>query len=169
MWSLLTRRSQVLILVTITTVCLVGIQAASELWAGVTLSLFKSISIVATAIGSVFVLIANSVWRWIWKKFPILNSTVFPDLNGQWEGSFQSTWLNPVSGHPLGPISSKVTIRQNILSISVKQRTAESTSWSTQLIASANAEADIYRIWYSYSNKVAAAISHRSCDHDGVA
>lgn len=37
------------------------------------------------------------------------------------------------------------------------------------MIAEADADADRYRLWYSYSNKPKAAVSHRSCDHDGIA
>lgn len=33
-----------------------------------------------------------SGWRIIWRKFPILNKLLFPDLNGIWLGSSDSNW-----------------------------------------------------------------------------
>ncbi|HLO77907.1 MAG TPA: hypothetical protein VK196_15740 [Magnetospirillum sp.] len=25
------------------------------------------------------------LWRWFWRRFPLLNRLVFPDLNGEWD------------------------------------------------------------------------------------
>lgn len=33
-----------------------------------------------------------ALWRWVWRIFPILNETLFPDLNGTWVGKGQSNW-----------------------------------------------------------------------------
>lgn len=33
---------------------------------------------------------AWSPWRWLWRKCPILNSALFPDLNGVWVGTTRS-------------------------------------------------------------------------------
>ena len=169
MWSLITRKSQVLILVAITAILLFGLQAASEWWTGASPSLFKFVSLVATIIGTIFVIAANSIWRWIWKKFPILNKLLFPDLNGQWEGELQTTWVDPVSKNVPGPISTTVTIRQSFFTIHVRQRTKESPSGSTRVFPEADSDADIYRLWYAYSNKPIAAVAERSSNHDGVA
>lgn len=169
MWALISRRWQVMILVGLTALLLLGLQAASEWWTGNRPSLLKSVSLVASIIGSVLVVMANLIWRGIWRAVPILNRVFFPDLNGKWEGSLQTTWVDPVTNQVPPPIATKVTIRQGILSITVKQRTDESDSWATRVIAEADADADRYRLWYSYSNKPKAAVSHRSCDHDGIA
>jgi hypothetical protein len=169
MWSLLARRTQVIILVVLTTVLLLGLQAASEWWTGATPSLLKFISLVATLISTVAVLAANWTWRAIWRKLPFLNRVFFPDLNGVWEGWLQTTWEDPETKQVPGPIPSRVTIRQGVLAINVRQKTGESASWSTRVIPEADPDADRYRLWYSYSNKPNAAVSHRSCDHDGIA
>jgi hypothetical protein len=127
------------------------------------------VSFVATVIGSIIVIAANWAWRWVWQKFPALNRVFFPDLNGVWEGVLVSTWVDPKTGQTPAPIPAEVLIRQSVLSISIKQKTGESVSWSTRVIPEAEPEADRYRFWYSYSNKPKAAVSHRSCSHDGVA
>lgn len=169
MWALISRRWQVMILVGLTALLLLGIQAASEWWTGTRPSLLKSVSLVSSIIGSLLVVGANLIWRRVWRVLPVLNRVFFPDLNGKWEGTLQTTWVDPDTSQVPPPIATKVTIRQGILSISVKQRTEESDSWATRVIAEANSDADRYRLWYSYSNKPKAAVSHRSCDHDGVA
>nr|WP_314469811.1 hypothetical protein [uncultured Sphingomonas sp.] len=169
MWALISRRTQVMVLVGLTAFLLLGVQATIELWTGTQPSLFKVVSLVATIVGTVLVIVANWVWRWVWAALPFLNRTFFPDLNGEWEGLLITTWIDPATGQVPPPIMTNVTIRQGILSISVRQKTKESTSWSTRVIAEADVDADTYRIWYSYSNKPKASVSHRSCDHDGVA
>jgi hypothetical protein len=168
MWVLLTRRTQVMLLVAFTTALLLGFQAASEWWTGSTPSLLKFISLVATIISTAMVVLANWIWRWLWRQAPFLNRVFFPDLNGVWEGSLQTTWRDDKGNIP-GPISTRVTIRQGVLSINIKQKTQESISWSTRVIPEADPDADRFRLWYSYSNKPNAAVSHRSCDHDGIA
>jgi hypothetical protein len=60
-------------------------------------------------------------------------------------------------------------IRQGLLFISVKMRTAESSSHSTRSLPEADREAQRFRVWYSYENRPDAAFSHRSSRHDGVA
>lgn len=126
MWALISRRWQVMILVGITALLLLGLQAASEWWTGTSLSLLKFVSLVASIIGSVLALFVNLIWRRIWQALPILNRVFFPDLNGKWEGSLQTTWVDPTTNEVPAPIATRVTIRQGILSISVKQRTEES-------------------------------------------
>lgn len=169
MWGVLNRRTQVLILVALTACLLLGIQAAEQWWTGERPPLLKAVSFVATIVGSVMIFVANKTWRWAWRKAPFLNQAVFPDLNGKWTGTFQTTWVDPDTGTVSGPIDTEITIRQGILAISVRQRTGESNSWSNRVLLEADPEADRYRIWYSYTNKPKAAVSHRSSDHDGIA
>lgn len=169
MWALISRRWQLMILVGLTTLLLLGLQGASEWWTGTRPSLLKFVSLVATIIGTFFVVIANFIWRRLWRALPILSRMFFPDLNGTWEGFLQTTWVDPATNEVPPPIATTVTIRQSILSISVKQRTEESVSWATRVIPEADTDADRYRLWYSYSNKPKAAVSHRSSDHDGIA
>src|SRR5690554_6322178 len=34
----------------------------------------------------------GSAWRRLWRRFPILNEKLFPDLNGVWIGTTSSNW-----------------------------------------------------------------------------
>lgn len=34
----------------------------------------------------------NAPWRMLWRRFPVLNQWVFPDLNGLWLGETRSNW-----------------------------------------------------------------------------
>lgn len=38
------------------------------------------------------VILWNPIWRWLWRKVPLLNEKVFPDLNGTWDVELQSNW-----------------------------------------------------------------------------
>jgi len=47
-------------------------------------------------IGGITFLVGSSYywapWRILWRKFPILNKVIFPDLNGVWVGNTKSNW-----------------------------------------------------------------------------
>jgi len=72
MWSLLGKKSQV------TIILVTGLLAAWTIDAGYALALqrdpgvIKLLSLVATAVGTVLVVIAESCWRWVWRRAPIL-------------------------------------------------------------------------------------------------
>lgn len=169
MWALLQRKTQILVLVAMTVVTLLGVQGVSELWMGELPPLGRLISMIAFVIGTGALAFANWGWRWLWRKFPILNKVFFPDLNGTWEGTLKSTWIDPKTEKGIAPIPSRLVIRQGILHFSIKQQTGESKSWSTHVIPEADPDADRYRIWYGYTNKPKMEFSHRSNDHDGIA
>lgn len=169
MWQLISRPKQVTILVALTVVVILAMQAAADLWGSQTPPLYKTVSLVAFVVGTVFAMIANLVWRWFWRRFPILNKWLFPDLNGRWIGTLQSTWADPATGSSPGPISTEVTVRQTLFDVSVKMKTGESSSYSTRVIPEAEPQADRYRLWYSYDNRPVANVQHRSTPHEGVA
>lgn len=169
MWALLTRARQVQILVTLTILAVLAVQGVSEWWTGHAMSLPKSISTVTFIVGTVFVLVANWTWRTLWRWLPFLDKVFFPDLNGTWTGTLQTTWKDPATGVTPGPIQTTVTIRQGLFDISIKQVTGESTSHSKRVIAEADPNADRYGLWYSYDNRPKAEFHHRSTQHEGVA
>jgi SMODS-associating 2TM, beta-strand rich effector domain len=70
-------------------------------------------------------------WRAIWARIPALAKVAFPDINGTWKGTLHSNWKDPKTGLSPGPIETTVWIRQTLLSVSVRQQTKESPSWST--------------------------------------
>lgn len=169
MWQLISRPKQVTILVALTVIVILAMQAAADLWGSQTPPLYKTVSLVAFVVGTVFAMIANLVWRWFWRRLPILNKWLFPDLNGRWIGTLQSTWADPATGSSPGPISTEVTVRQTLFDVSVKMKTGESCSYSTRVIPEAEPQADRYRLWYSYDNRPVASVQHRSTPHEGVA
>ncbi|UVF19997.1 hypothetical protein HPT29_002260 [Microvirga terrae] len=169
MWALISRPKQVLIMVVLTTIVLLSLEGLNEWWTGQPTSLLKWASIAATIISGGIVAGANLVWRWIWRRIPQLNRWFFPDLNGEWKGTLQTTWRDPETGQVPGPIDATVTIRQTLFTTHVRMRTGESESWATRVISEADPAADQYRLWYSYNNKPRAEVSHRSCRHEGAA
>lgn len=169
MWQLISRSKQLTILVTLTILVILAVQAAADLLGSKTPPLYKSVSLVTLAVGTVFVGIANFIWRRLWRLIPTLNRWLFPDLNGSWTGTLQSTWIDPRTGRTPGPIPTTVTIRQTVFDVSVRMQTGESSSYSTRVISEAEPKADRYRLWYSYDNRPAAKVQHRSFTHEGVA
>ncbi|MGL1774778.1 hypothetical protein ACSTG3_23415, partial [Vibrio parahaemolyticus] len=71
----------------------------------------------------ILVFVAETCWRWIWRRVPILGRKAFPDLNGKWAGTLTSTWVNPETGQALPPIPTEVTIRQRLFATSVSLKT----------------------------------------------
>lgn len=66
-------------------------------WVGVTVSdsvVIRYLPVaVLTVLGIVFGLTAYwAPWRFLWRTMPVLNRTVFPDLNGVWVGTTASNW-----------------------------------------------------------------------------
>lgn len=169
MWQLISRSKQVTILVALTIIVILALQAAAQLWGSETPPLYKSVSLVAFAVGTILAGIANFTWRWLWRRVPSLNRWLFPDLNGTWTGTLQSTWIDPATAVSPGPIPTTVTIRQTLFDVSVKMKTGESGSYSTRVIPEAEPQADRYRLWYSYDNRPTATVQHRSTPHEGVA
>lgn len=169
MWSLLPRSTQISIIVIITAVLLLGLQDATVWYTGQPTSLFKHASMVTSIIGLVVIGVANWVWRPIWRLVPRLNKWFFPDLNGVWEGTLQTTWIDPTTGTVPGPISGTLMIMQNLFTTNIRLRTKDSKSFSTRMIAEVNRDADIYRLWYSYDNTPGAHARHRSARHEGAA
>lgn len=169
MWSLISRKTQLTIIVGLTAIILFGLQGFIEMATGSKPSGARLLSVIVFVVGTVLVALFNISWRWFWKKAPIMNKLFFPDLNGTWNGELKTTWVNPETGQSPGPIPATITITQNLLDISVRQRTGESTSYSNRLIAEAEPNADRYRLWYSYSNRPKAEFAYRSANHEGIA
>lgn len=168
MWTILSRKTQITIIVIITMAALVSVQSILEWVSGTGTSVFKLVSLIVFLVGTVALWVFNKSWRWLWQKFPAMGGLLFPDLNGTWVGTIQTTWKDPITGVVPGPIDTTVWIKQDLLSISVKQQTKESPSRSTRMFLSSDLETDQYSLWFSYDNRPHANVTHLSPDHEGV-
>ncbi|CAN7344008.1 hypothetical protein LJR231_001952 [Phyllobacterium sp. LjRoot231] len=147
----------------------VAIEAAYGLALGNEPPIFKLLSLTVTVVGGMLTLVLNKLWPWIWRTFPNIQKSTFPDLNGTWEGHLIPTWVDPTTALQTPPIVAVITIRQNLFSTSITLKTTESNSRSTRSILEAFRDIGKFRIWYSYNNDPQAQIQHRSSPHEGVA
>jgi SMODS-associating 2TM, beta-strand rich effector domain len=169
MWGLLPRKVQLAIIVAASLVLAWGIQVPYEWVTGEASNPLKWLSLIVFLIGTALVVAFNFAWRFVWRKFSALNRMVFPDLNGTWEGTLVSSWIDPATNQPKRPIPAKFWITQNLFDMTVRMRTGESTSYSTRYFAEANHGLQVFRLWYSYDNQPKAQFAWRSARHEGVA
>jgi hypothetical protein len=169
MWGLLPRKTQILIIAGLAILLAWAIEGATGLLTGNPPSEWKLISLVVMVISTGMVTIASALWRWVWKRFPIVARKFFPDLTGTWAGELVSTWTSPATGEGIAPIPVTIWIRQGLFSTSIKLRSGESTSYSTRCLLEADHAAGRFRFWYSYDNDPRAQHRHRSARHEGVA
>lgn len=108
--------------------------------------------------------------KWGW-RIPQLQGWLvpFPDLEGTWEGTLQTTWIGPKTKKALTPIPFILVIRQSFNSINCVMYTKESNSYSTTANFMNEGESGIKRLSYVYTNRPDASIRDRSEVHDGAA
>ena len=105
-------------------------------------------------------------WGWRWKRLQGW-LVPFPDLNGTWEGKFQTNWRN-AEGKTPDPIAVILTIRQHFGHISCVMRTAEMESHSYAEGFCIDTERQIRQLCYSYTSKPSVRLRDRSTPHDGT-
>lgn len=131
-----------------------------ELWSALDIA-YKTIPLVLFVIG-IFVTYA---WRWrIFRKWLV----PFPDLNGTWQGTIQTTWKNPETGMIPSAIPVILTIKQSFIRISCVMRTAEMTSRSFLADFWLDGDEQIQMLGYSYHSKPLPSVQDRSQPHDGT-
>jgi len=108
--------------------------------------------------------------KWGW-RLPFLQGWLvpFPDLDGTWHGTLQSTWQNPDTGDIPPPISVVLVIKQSFEMISCVLYTKESSSYSTAALLSEEDDSGIKRLSYVYTNMPELTARGRSPTHDGAA
>lgn len=169
MWSLLPLRWQILIVIGIGAALAWTVDAVAALVTGHSPTILQIISMTATLVGAALTGFAELSWRWLWHRCPSLQRKAFPDLNGKWEGTLQSTWIDPDTGQPKAPIPVTVTINQGLFATSVRLRTSKSTSMSTRVFLEPDHGARHFRLCYNYRNEPQAQVNYRSAPHDGHA
>ncbi len=169
MWAVLSRKTQLLVVLAVGFVAVRAIDGVVALLGGEPLTLWKSISLAVTAVGIVAAFIGEASWRWVWRRLPFLQRAVFPDLNGTWSGFLRSTWVDPETDQSPPPIPTRIFIRQGLFDTSVHLETGESRSDSSHVILEKLGHTGRHRIWYGYANTPDAVVRPRSQPHDGVA
>jgi hypothetical protein len=169
MWTLLPRKVQLTIIIASSLLLMWGLEGLYHWLSGEPTIPLKWVSLIVFVIGTVFVIVFNFSWRWVWRKFPVMNRVAFPDLNGTWEGTLVSTWIDPATQQSKPPIPVMFWITQNLFDMTVRMRTGESKSYSTRYFAEANHVLQVFRIWYSYDDQPNAQYGWRSPRHEGVA
>jgi|SRR6266851_2110967 len=107
---------------------------------------------------------------WIW-RFPFLQSWLvpFPDLQGTWQGTLQTTWQDPDTSKPLPPIPVILVIKQSFDAISCVMYTQESISYSDAAILIQEDDSGLKKLSYVYTNTPGLAARGRSPIHHGAA
>ena len=132
----------------------------SDLWV-----LLKQIPDVVFINGILFAVFA----KWSWKCRVFQGWLVpFPNLNGTWQGTIETTWVDPKISKTPDPIPVLLTIKQSFLSLSCVMRTAEMTSYSYAEDFRIDNEKQIKQVVYSYMSKPVVALAERSAMHEGT-
>ena len=124
----------------------------------------KQIPDVAFVNGILFALFVK--WGWRLKIFQGW-LVPFPDLNGTWQGTIKSTWIDPATNKVSGPISVLLTIKQSFLGLSCVMKTPEMVSHSFAEDFRIDDEKQIKQMVYSYMSKPTVSISEKSAIHEG--
>lgn len=106
-----------------------------------TTSLSKAMSIAIGGSGFLHILLFVTFsigWRQLWRKFPVLNQLLFPDLNGTWEMTVHWEWDGKK-----GTSKATAVIKQNFLKIGMDVEAEDSESQT--LIAKPKKDAETGR------------------------
>lgn len=137
---------------------------------GVSLSInWEAVKKLPEAIGIYSVLLlAFTKWGW---RLRLLQGWLipYPDLEGTWEGTLESTWVDPETGCRLSPQAILLVIKQSFSSISCVMYSMESTSWSNTAQINEEENSGTLRLSYNYTNRPTAVVRDRSEMHDGAA
>jgi hypothetical protein len=135
-------------------------RTVDDLWSALGIA-YKTIPIMLGAT-AVFV---SSAWRW-----PIFRGWLvpFPNLNGTWHGTIQTTWSDPQTGAIPRPIPAILTIKQSFTRLSCVMRTAEMTSRSCFTDFWLDGDEQMRMLGYSYHSTPSPSVVERSAPHDGT-
>lgn len=89
-------------------------------------TIYKNISIAAagsSALSVVLLFIFHIGWKWLWRRFPVLNTILFPNLDGTWDMSIHYT-----TDEKSGTVIAKAIIKQDFLKMSMEVESPGSDS-----------------------------------------
>lgn len=107
---------------------------------------------------------AAYAWRWrVFRGWLV----PFPDLDGTWQGTIQTTWKDVNGVNPV-PIPVILTIKQSFGRVSCVMRTAEMSSWSYLADFWLDTDEQIRKLGYCYTSSPSLTVAERSQPHDGT-
>jgi len=119
---------------------------------------------------TIYVLLVLIFTNWAW-RLPIFKGWLvpFPDLQGTWKGTLQSTWIDPATSQKIQPKDVMLVIKQTFSNISCVMYTDVSNSFSNTAQINQDDDSGIFRLSYNYINRSKANVRDKSAIHDGAA
>lgn len=149
------------------------ISAVTSIWTWYAEGQFFSIRFVLACIGnsSAVVCIVSSIFAFELWKCKIFKGwlVIVPNLNGIWEGTIKSNWINPETNQTMPPIEATLSIKQSLINTNCVVKTQESESRSTIANFVINPENQIGKIVYVYQNDSSLEFRKKSPIHNGTA
>src|SRR5258708_7404620 len=126
------------------------------------LRIVPTVITVDTIIGFLFV-------QYLW-RFKIFRGWLvpFPNLNGSYKGTIQTTWIDPITNERPAPIPATLTINQTFFRISCVMRTKEMVSYSFISDFILDKDEQVKKLAYSYSSNPKQVVIERSPQHLGT-
>jgi hypothetical protein len=126
------------------------------------LKIVPTVVTIDTVLGFLFV---KYLWRfWIFRGWLV----PFPNLNGTYKGTIQTTWTDPVTNQRPDPIPAALIIHQSFFRISCVIRTSEMTSHSFIGDFVLDADEQVNKLAYSYVSEPNQVVIERSPCHLGT-
>jgi hypothetical protein len=146
------------------------------LWVGVLLATGTPLAINWEAVKklpdafTIFVILSFVFTKWLW-RLPFFRGWLVrvPDLQGTWDGEFQSTWKDPETNTGIPARRMILVIRQTFHSISCTVFTEESQSFSRAAQIAGEDDSGAVSLSYNYTNRSKATLRGKSPIHDGAA
>jgi hypothetical protein len=123
---------------------------------------------VAISLGSglnaILIILISFAWRYIWRKFPKLNTWLFPDLNGSW--AMMIHWQGSDNE---GEVSARAEIKQNFIRMSMEVISDRSESETLMAHPKKDPESGRPLLYYVYRVVPKRVDSESSHSYEGAA
>lgn len=168
MWELLPLKYQAWITVIVVVVVAAIVAAIEELLTGEAVQWWMRIGVGVLLFGTL-VKISHFAWRPLWRRFPILQKLLVPDLNGTWNCRILPTWTDDATGEKASAKDAEITIQMTLLDINVSMRTDEITSHSEKAWLDRLPGRGLFKLNYVYATEPKAAVRGRNPRQRGCA
>ncbi|NQU99604.1 MAG: hypothetical protein HQ538_02600 [Parcubacteria group bacterium] len=118
---------------------------------------------------TIYILIVLVFIKWAW-RLSIFEGwlVLFPNLQGTWKGTLQSTCVDPITKQKISSQSITLVIKQTFLNISCVMYADESSSFSNTAQINKDDDSGISKLSYNYTSHSKANVRDRSAIHDGA-